>query len=70
MKFKNFEDKRIAHTVSVPFVYLMLVPMVMFDISIELYQNICFRLWGIDLVRRRKYIKIDRHKLEYLKKKK
>ena len=67
MRFKKNKSKRIAHRVSTPFVYLMLAPIIISHISIELYQNICFRFWGISLVKRRKYIKIDRHKLKYLK---
>lgn len=32
----------------------------------ELYHRICFPLLGIPIIKRRKYIKIDRHKLKYL----
>ena len=67
MRSKKNEGKKIAHLVSIPFVYLVLVPIIILDISVEVYQNICFRLWGIDLVKRRKYIKIDCHRLKYLK---
>ena len=35
-------------------------------IFLELYQAICFTLYDIPLVERKKYIKIDRHKLKYL----
>ncbi len=38
----------------------------MLDIFLEVYHNICFRLYKIPLVKRASYISIDRHKLEYL----
>ena len=33
----------------------------------EIYHNVCFPLYGIPLVKRNKYIKIDRQKLKYLR---
>jgi len=44
----------------------MLIPLVILDISIEVYHHICFSLYGINPVARRKYIKVDRFKLQYL----
>jgi hypothetical protein len=46
--------------------YGMIIPLVLFDISIEIYQNVCFRLYGIKIVKRSDYIRIDRHKLSKL----
>lgn len=45
----------------------MIVPFVFLDICLEIYHRICFPIYGIPLVDRRKYIRIDRHKLSYLK---
>jgi hypothetical protein len=45
---------------------MMIIPLVILDVFIEIYQHICFPLYGIPLVKRSSYIKIDRHKLEYL----
>jgi hypothetical protein len=56
----------IATLVTAPLVYSMLVPFVLMDASISVYQAICFRAWGIRRVRRRDYFAIDRHKLAYL----
>ena len=36
------------------------------DVFLEIYHHICFALYDIPLVKRSDYIKIDRHKLEYL----
>jgi hypothetical protein len=33
---------------------------------VTIYQNICFRLYGISLVKRSKYVVMDRHELAYL----
>lgn len=65
---KHLKNKNIKwrYSISAPFIYGMIVPLVLFDISMEIYHNICFRLYGIPLVKRSRYIKIDRHKLKYL----
>ena len=65
---KHLDNKNIKwrYSISVPFIYGMIIPLVFFDISTEIYHNICFRLYGIPLVKRSRYIKIDRHKLKYL----
>ncbi len=55
--------KRLA---SLPFIWMMVLPMVFLDFFAEIYHHICFPLYEIPLIKRPKYIKIDRHKLEYL----
>jgi hypothetical protein len=49
-----------------PVIYSTIVPLACLDAWLSLYQVICFRLWGLGLVRRRDYFAIDRHKLPYL----
>ena len=44
----------------------MILPLLTFDVCLEIYHQICFRLYRIELVKRSEYIKIDRHKLKYL----
>ncbi|MCE9500368.1 MAG: hypothetical protein K8R21_07710 [Leptospira sp.] len=51
---------------SVPFIYSMIFPLLFLDISITIYQGICFRLYGIPAVNRGDYIAIDRRSLAYL----
>jgi hypothetical protein len=51
---------------SAPLIYSLIVPITLLDVWITLYQQICFRLYGIALVQRRAYIVIDRHHLAYL----
>ena len=51
---------------SAPFIYLMIIPLVFFDLCLEIYHQICFRLYQLPIVRRSSYIKYDRRKLDYL----
>lgn len=57
---------RLRRLASAPFVWLMIVPLVILDVFIEIYHHTCFPLYEIPLVKRSRYIKIDRQKLEYL----
>jgi hypothetical protein len=54
------------HIAVAPFIYAMLVPFALLDLSLSAYQLICFSVWGISRVPRRRYIVIDRHRLGYL----
>ncbi len=49
-----------------PVIYGLIVPFVILDIAVTLYQRICFPVYGIPLVRRRDHIAIDRQHLAYL----
>lgn len=49
-----------------PVTYSVLLPFLLLDAWVSLYQAVCFRAWGIAPVRRRSYFAIDRHKLAYL----
>lgn len=49
-----------------PVIYGLVVPIGLLDLSVSLYQSICFRVWGIQRVRRKDYIVLDRHRLPYL----
>ena len=51
---------------SAPIIYGMIVPLALLDISITVYQAVCFRLYGIPRVNRSRYMVIDRHYLSYL----
>ncbi len=65
-KLSNFKYKTLRHWISFPFLFGMFIPLVICDICAEIYHRICFPLYGIPIVRRSKYIIIDRHKLSYL----
>ncbi|MDD3877586.1 MAG: hypothetical protein PHT69_13280 [Bacteroidales bacterium] len=66
MNFKKFQNRFIYHFISAPFIYGMLIPFVFFDVCLELYHRVCFFCYDLPYVERGHYIKIDRHKLNYL----
>jgi hypothetical protein len=49
-----------------PVIYGMIVPAVIMDLSVSVYQAVCFPVYGIPKVRRADYIAVDRHRLPYL----
>ena len=51
---------------SLPFIYGMSIPLFLLDATITLYQQVCFRIYGITPVKRSDHIVIDRHQLRYL----
>ncbi len=63
---KFYQERALKHLVSMPFVWSVLVPLIFLDIVVEVYHHVCFSLYGLEIVDRKKYIKIDRHKLKYL----
>lgn len=63
---KTLFPLRFRMLLSAPFIYMMIVPAVIVDFFLEIYQNICFRLYDIPLVKRREHIIFDHHLLGYL----
>jgi hypothetical protein len=51
---------------SSPVVYLMIIPAVLMDLGISIYQAVCFPIYGIPKVMRSEHIVLDRHYLKYL----
>ncbi len=49
-----------------PLVYSLVVPFLLLDLCVSLYQWICFPVYKIPQVRRADYIVMDRHRLQYL----
>lgn len=58
--------KYVALVLSSPIIYGLIIPIVISDICGTLYQAICFRIYGVPLVRRADYIVLGRGKLKYL----
>ena len=56
----------LRNIVSAPFIYAMIVPFVMLDVFLFIYQSVCFPLYRIPKVRRSNYVVVDRHHLGYL----
>jgi len=59
-------NARILHILSAPVIYSLFFPFLLVDISVSIYQQVCFRIYGMPMVRRSDYMLIDRHHLAYL----
>lgn len=57
---------RLRNTLAAPFVYGLIVPLLLLDLMVGLYQATGFRLWGLPRVRRGDFLVLDRHRLAYL----
>lgn len=57
---------RPLNVVTAPLIYAMVVPLLILDASVTLYQQVCFRAYGVPRLRRRDYLVVDRHRLGYL----
>ncbi|KCZ91814.1 hypothetical protein HJO_11872 [Hyphomonas johnsonii MHS-2] len=49
-----------------PVIYSLIIPFVIVDLWVSIYQAICFRVYGIPQVRRHRYLVFDRSGLAYL----
>lgn len=49
-----------------PVIYSLIIPFVILDIFVSVYQAICFPVYGIEKVRRKDYFIFDRSSLGYL----
>lgn len=56
----------IRHVLSIPFIYGVFIPAILFDTIITLYQWITFRLYHIPIVKRSDYFIYERRFLDYL----
>jgi hypothetical protein len=61
-----FRESDIFTLLTAPIIYSLLIPIVLTDIWVSIYQHICFRVYGIPLAKRSDYIIVDRHHLAYL----
>ncbi len=64
--FNSIFNARIRDILSIPFIYAMIIPSVIIDIFLFMYQQTALRLYGIPLVKRSDYIIYDRRHLDYL----
>ena len=49
-----------------PFIYALIVPLLLTDLFATIYQRVCFPVYRIGRVRRGDYVVLDRHLLGYL----
>ncbi|WP_321327481.1 hypothetical protein [uncultured Parasphingorhabdus sp.] len=63
---RYISEAQISVILTAPVIYALLLPFAFLDLSVSIYQAICFRAYGIERVRRRDYIAYDRGRLSYL----
>ncbi len=56
----------IKNILSIPVIWAVLIPTILLDIGVSLYQIICFPIYGIPKVKRANYLIFDRQHLNYL----
>ncbi len=64
--FQFIRKARITSLLSIPVIYGLAIPLLIVDLSVTVYQWICFTLWRMERVRRRDYLVLDRGQLAYL----
>ena len=64
--WKYIINGKLSYALSAPVIYSMIIPAVILDIFVTIYQAICFPIYKIPKVCRKDYIVIDRYKLPYL----
>jgi len=65
-KISKFPHKGLRHLLALPFIWGISVPLIILDFFLEIYHHVAFPLYGIPIVKRSSYIRIDRQKLSYL----
>ena len=56
----------LTQIICIPFVYGLIVPLLLLDISVCLYQGVCFYFWKLPKTARSDYVIFDRRHLAYL----
>jgi hypothetical protein len=63
---KTFFPINFKYVLSMPFIYGMFIPAFVFHLCLEIYHQVCFRLYGIPRVKPGDYFVYDRRLLPYL----
>ncbi len=64
--FKSLFPIKISFLISMPFVYGIIIPSIFVHVSLEIFHQVCFRIFKIPLVKWREYFIFDRQMLPYL----
>jgi predicted membrane-bound dolichyl-phosphate-mannose-protein mannosyltransferase len=64
--FRWLVTNRPQNLITGPVIYAMVVPLLMLDLCVSVYQWVCFPIYGIAKVRRSDYLVYDRRQLGYL----
>ena len=63
---KYVSNARPLTVLTAPVIYSLIIPIVVVDVWVAVYQAICFPVYGLEKVRRRDYFVFDRNHLAYL----
>ncbi|MET0104262.1 MAG: hypothetical protein ABW072_03845 [Sedimenticola sp.] len=64
--WRYLREAKLRHVLTAPLIYALIIPVSLMDLLVTLYQQVCFRVYDVPLVRRSEYLAIDRHQLAYL----
>jgi hypothetical protein len=64
--WKHLRSSRLLVIFSSPLIYACVLPFLLLDASVAVYQLVCFPIYGIPKVRRGDYLIFDRGRLAYL----
>ena len=64
--WKHLRNTRWLVILTSPLIYACVLPFLLVDVSVALYQLVCFPIYGIPKVPRRDYLVFDRGRLAYL----
>ena len=56
----------VVSLLTAPVIYSLMLPLLALDLWVTAYQSVCFPIYGIARVPRRRYFVLDRHRLAYL----
>lgn len=61
-----FREVPLLHFLAAPIIYVMVIPSVLFDMAIFIYQHVVFRIFKFEFIKRSDYIIFDHQYLGYL----
>lgn len=56
----------LLNILTAPLIWVILIPALFLDLTVTIFQAVCFRVYGIPRVKRQRYIVIDHQSLAYL----
>jgi len=65
MDYKK-HPSRLQRFVTLPVIYMVVLPLLFLDIVIEIYHRVCFWVYDLKYVVRSQYVVLDRHRLKKL----
>jgi hypothetical protein len=64
--WRYFRDSSLLTVLTAPVIYAILIPTLLLDLFVSVYQRVCFPIYRIPRVQRSEFVVMDRHRLGYL----